>query len=284
MSSGSVLWCSVTTCVSFQCLTPPYSPPQFEAACPHRHPNSTWNSTQESHLHTDSASQHRFRCTSVIRHTSDGQKNCRGNGRDSLSAARVFKGSEATNCDSRVNSEGKVFTEVSPNAVLSSQCLESGSSKLSRPENSHKVAVAGPSPSLLPRSTPSTSHVPPPQPAASPGQLFLVGGQVATCPVVLLIQQSRVAAPHNPAALVTPGGTRLPAIAPAPLNITVEQKPTPAQPEVSRLRSHVCPRDDCNKTYFKSSHLKAHMRTHTGEEGTGNQTLGGPSPPHQVVK
>lgn len=320
-------------------MTPPYSPPHFEAthppsAAPFHRPAAAGSpsqpSTEDTHLHTHTAaSQQRFQCTSVIRHTSDGQ-NCSCNREDGFTQVhtkdsktdlssdhglngRASEGSFVIQSDSNLTTPQKPFTVTLPNVVEASQTLESGSHQLHLSGLDDKsdtpqavlsvpAGVSGASPvpvyrQILPVPSPSTSVVqklviasenqeqhlrpipsavttvhtplqalPPLQTqAAPPAQVFLLRGQVATGPLVLLVPQPAVPILYAQSALVTPGGTKLPAIAPAPGRAVLEQRQSPPQPEVSRIRSHVCPNEDCNKTYFKSSHLKAHMRTHTGK-------------------
>uniref|UniRef100_A0A3P9HUG7 C2H2-type domain-containing protein n=1 Tax=Oryzias latipes TaxID=8090 RepID=A0A3P9HUG7_ORYLA len=100
---------------------------------------------------------------------------------------------------------------------------------------------------------------------ASPLQVVVVGAPLAESPVMLLVPPpaATLYVQQTPA---TSGGTKFVAIAPAPCGSPSKQRPSPPQIGVVRVRRHACPQEDCGKTYFKSSHLKAHIRTHTGEK------------------
>uniref|UniRef100_W5NJK0 Kruppel like factor 11b n=1 Tax=Lepisosteus oculatus TaxID=7918 RepID=W5NJK0_LEPOC len=100
-------------------------------------------------------------------------------------------------------------------------------------------------------------------------QQFLMGAPVPQGTVMLVLPPSPVPQPpQGPQAVVTLGNTRLLPLAPAPLYVPSGQGTGAgaSQSDFSRRRNYVCSFPGCRKTYFKSSHLKAHLRTHTGEK------------------
>ncbi|KAL0969336.1 hypothetical protein UPYG_G00225740 [Umbra pygmaea] len=106
--------------------------------------------------------------------------------------------------------------------------------------------------------------------SGSPGSLqqpFLVGQAMPQGTVMLVLPQANVSqAPHcSPQTVVTLGHTKLLPLAPAPVYVPTGAC-NPTKMDFSRRRNYVCNFPGCRKTYFKSSHLKAHLRTHTGEK------------------
>ncbi|XP_049673973.1 Krueppel-like factor 10 isoform X2 [Accipiter gentilis] len=109
---------------------------------------------------------------------------------------------------------------------------------------------------VVPTATPSQ------QPALCQPMVFM-GTQVPKGAVMFVVPQPVVQSTKAP--IISPNGTRLSPIAPAPGFVPSAAKTTPPV-DSSRIRSHICSYPGCGKTYFKSSHLKAHVRTHTGEK------------------
>lgn len=87
-------------------------------------------------------------------------------------------------------------------------------------------------------------------------------------PIIQVIVLNNVSGPMlapRPSIVGTQADSRLLPIAPAPaLPGLLTSNDTAESSIFSRRRTHVCTFENCNKTYFKSSHLKAHIRTHTG--------------------
>lgn len=104
--------------------------------------------------------------------------------------------------------------------------------------------------------------------AAPVQQSLIVGPAVPQGTVMLVLPQSSISpAPHCPQTVMTLGNTKLLPLAPAPMYVPAgpSSGPSATKMDFSRRRNYVCNFQGCRKTYFKSSHLKAHLRTHTGE-------------------
>ncbi|NWT62368.1 KLF10 factor, partial [Erythrocercus mccallii] len=295
------------------CLTPPYSPSDFEMSQVIHPLGKALSEAAKPPLATPrrevekspAARPLKARVTSVIRHTADAQlcdhKTC------PMRTASVLKYQDSASTETHrkqyAKKEHSVCSAVAPSGA-SAETSElstaegrtaepavgpvpltkpSASKEESVPEAAEQPVVAAPlSPAqgsgappvpvicqMVPLPTNNnvvTAVVPNTAPNQQPAlcqPMVFMGTQVPKGAVMFVVPQPVVQGTKAP--VVSPNGTRLSPIAPAPGFVPSTAKTTP-QADSSRIRSHICGYPGCGKTYFKSSHLKAHVRTHTGEK------------------
>ncbi|XP_051579611.1 Krueppel-like factor 11 [Myxocyprinus asiaticus] len=267
--------------LSSLCMTPPHSPSFAETSnitaapaspsplarpCPSLpHSINQMQTTEKS-----TSSPCRAMATSVIRHTAD-----------SSLYQNIPQVAHPTKTEKQLQKQPEV-----PSASLPHQPHTETTTAGSCPSKYDKLNPTSPQ---LPPLTPSPPIICQMFPVAQPGvisatfiqsqaqkpspgvksilpQPLLMGSPVPQGTVMFVMPQSPVSsAPQCPQTVMTLGNTKLLPLAPAPVYMPSGQS-SATQVDFSRRRNYVCNFPGCRKTYFKSSHLKAHLRTHTGEK------------------
>ncbi|XP_078072867.1 Krueppel-like factor 10 [Mustelus asterias] len=300
------------------CLTPPYSPPNFETsqmiqpAIPASStvlskvklplPKQTGSVTETSlsvsadvklTQSSKPATRQRSQATSVIRHTADISPCV--NGSCSVQTSVNQNSKHWTNPQQRLQcNRNGLKTSALPELIPSIKpTSESNKGPMVEPtQRQYLLPAANPRPLLallaqapIPCSQPPQTSSPMPpsappmpiicrvlpvstnspvtkHPTLSPPVVFM-GAPVSKGALMFVVPQPAVKFTKPPVSSLN--GTKLSPIAPAP-GFTPPVQKVVAPIDISRHRSHVCDHPGCGKTYFKSSHLKAHIRTHTGEK------------------
>ncbi|KAM8847431.1 Krueppel-like factor 11a [Synchiropus picturatus] len=230
--------------MSSLCMTPPHSPSFTETRAGAAPLPTTAElllgptETSES-THQPGASGGRAMATSVIRHTGDSL------GAPWRAAAAQDSLDSASSCLTPPHSSPPSSSPTPPLSPLLCQVFPVGQSGMISALVHAPVQVQGATKSLL----------------SQPAPPLLMGSAMPQGTVMLVVPQTAVS--QN----LTLGSTKLLPLAPAPVYL-----PSGAggallsQADFSRRRNYLCTFPGCKKTYFKSSHLKAHLRTHTGEK------------------